>query len=406
MDKFPNKIKTFGSSMHPLLRNGDIVYLKKIKLTNIKVNDIICVRKNGKVFTHRALYKEEKYLITRGDGNFVSDGKIYPKNIIGIVYKIKRKRQILGIQDLYLLQSTFYLQEILRVKKNFEQAKIDFIFLKGLPLHLYYEGFHPKRIYADCDILISKRHSLRVGKILEKMGYKRGDSSLSSLQKHLKNKESEVTFYRISNGFPIIFDIHFEIVFMMTQIGKLEALYPQKRIDSLSNFFLKSKRFIELQEENFPILSGSNLFIYLLLHLFHHNFKGSYRYDFINTILKKEKINYVRVEEIIKNYKLQNFIYPCLLLLKKYYKARFPNYFLRSARYNKGIQNIIQRVNIFDDGERIREGVDRFKYLFYLSSEPFYKKILIVLNPQVFHAIAWVFIKRIRAQMFKPKPSV
>ena len=44
----------------------------------------------------------------------------------------------------------------------------------------------------------------------------------------MKDKESELAYYKIINGFMVTFDLHLEVVFMMTQLGRLEALYPQK----------------------------------------------------------------------------------------------------------------------------------------------------------------------------------
>jgi hypothetical protein len=64
-------------------------------------------------------------------------------------------------------------QEIIKIKRAFEEENIDFVFLKGLPLHLYYEKTHPKRIYADCDVLINKKDFLEAEKIIIKFGYKK-----------------------------------------------------------------------------------------------------------------------------------------------------------------------------------------------------------------------------------------
>ncbi len=104
------------------------------------------VKKNTHLFTHRVIYKTVNYLVTKGDNSFESDGKILPRHIIAKVYKIKRNTQTFNPESLYLLQSTLYLQEINQIKKLFEREKIDFVFLKGLPLHLYYEKTHPRRM--------------------------------------------------------------------------------------------------------------------------------------------------------------------------------------------------------------------------------------------------------------------
>lgn len=381
--------------MFPLLHDGDVLYLKKIKYTHIQVNDIVCVRKkvspHGRdetFFTHRVIYKTAKYLITRGDNNYVSDGKIYPTNIVGVVSKAKRK-QVFNVDEIYLFQSTFYFEEIIRVKRAFEKHKVDFVFLKGLPLHLYYVGSHPQRLYADCDILISKRHTRKVVNILQELGFKRSRVPLSLLQEKLKNKDSEVTYYKTINGIPVMLDIHFEAVFMMTQLGKLDALYPQRLVDSLGIFFLRNKRLVIIHEEKFPILSHANLIIYLFLHLFHHNFKGTFRYDFIRVILEKENYDDQQVIRTIKEYKLENFILPCILLLERYYKNQHITKTL-GIKPDRRMISMVQKINIFDENDRVGEGIERFKYLFLLSPMPLYKKITVFLNPEVIVALSWV----------------
>lgn len=394
----PLQIKSFGNSMYPLLQDGDIVYIKRADFNKLKINDIVCIRKNNHVFTHRVIYKKGNYIITKGDTNPLSDGKIYTKHLIGKVDKIKRGKDILDLEDFYLIQSSFYFNEIVKVKKAFEKEKIDFLFLKGLPLHLYYEGSHPRRIYADCDVLIERGIFTKAALILKKMGYSVADMAISKSQKKLKDKESEVSFYKIKKNILITFDIHLEVVFLMTQLGRLEQLYSQKQLDSLSRKMLKDKRIIKLNNVDFPILTGSNLLVYLILHLYHHNFKGSYRYDLIKTVLKKEKINYVDVAEVVNKYKLNNFIFPSIILIYKYYSVEFPDTFPDSIKPKNRIMPLINTIKtktkIFDDEERVSAGVERFKNIFFLSPNRLSKKMGVFFNIQVLNAIFWVVLKR------------
>jgi len=136
-------LKSQGSSMLPLLQANDVIYYRQTTFSRCKTNDLIMAKKNGQLFTHRVIYKTKKYLITKGDNNLQSDGKIYPRQIIAKVYQIKRNGKIFHPENLYLFQSTLYFQEIVKIKRAFEKEKIDFVFLKGLPLHLYFKGKHP-----------------------------------------------------------------------------------------------------------------------------------------------------------------------------------------------------------------------------------------------------------------------
>jgi len=69
----------------------------------------------------------------------------------------------------------------------------------------------------------------------------------------------------------------------------LESLYPQVFIDRLTDKFLKNKRIVKIQNESFPILSNGNLILYLALHFFHHNFRGTFRLEFLHKIMVEEK---------------------------------------------------------------------------------------------------------------------
>lgn len=245
-----------GESMLPLLHPKDLVNYQKISFSKIKINDLILVFKNNLAFTHRVIYKTDKYLITKGDNNLESDGKINPNQIIGKVTSVKRKNKIIDPEILYLIQSSLYLKEIVKIVSAFEKNKINYAFLKGLPVHLYYEKTHPRRLYQDTDVLIDKQDYKTAAKILTKFGYKSADSSLSPTQKKLKDKTVEVSFYKLVNGFPVVFDIHLEVAFMMTQIGHLEALYPQKLIDQLTGEMLKNKKEIKVNDKQFLILNS------------------------------------------------------------------------------------------------------------------------------------------------------
>ncbi len=106
--KIPTVIKTFGNSMYPLLLDGDILYLKKIKFSKIRVNDIITAKDSIRYFTHRVIYKGKNYVVTKGDNNPITDKKVYAKDIIGRVENVKRQGNIFNPEQIYLLQSSLY----------------------------------------------------------------------------------------------------------------------------------------------------------------------------------------------------------------------------------------------------------------------------------------------------------
>lgn len=399
---FPSSFRTkvFGQSMYPFLLDGDIVTLQKKEFNSLAVGDIICVSKNKKMFVHRVIYRTHKYLITKGDNNRIADGKVSKNNIIGIVKKIKRGYQTFKPDDFYLFQSTLYFKEIINVKNYLENRTINFLFLKGLPLYLHIESSHPKRLYFDCDILIDKNYYFSAKTILEKLGYKEMDTSFSRVQKRLKNKNSEISFYKIINGFFVVFDIHLEVVFMMTQLGELNQLYPQKFIDSLTKDFLGDKICVNINNNCFPILSSENLILYLGLHIFHHNFKGGFRYEILSRFVQFANPDYRLLAKKISYYKLAPFIYPSLILLQKYYKTKLPQHFLKtiepSKKQLKFISNDILKGNIFNEEQRMKEGIVRFRNLFFLSSTPLYKRLFVFLNLSVIYSVFFMIYRKLR----------
>lgn len=407
-------LKSQGKSMQPILFDNDIVYFKKTTFSKIKVNDFVVFYQKKKIICHRVIYKTDGYLITKGDNALSSDGKIYPRQILGRVYRVKRNGQFFDPQTLYLIQSTHYFNEIVKIKNEFDRQKINYLFLKGLPLHLYFEGEHPKRLYADCDVLIDQKDFNRAQKILYRFGYQKSDTALSTLQKKLKDKEVENAYWRTINNFSVIFDLHTEVVFMMTQLGKLDQLYPQQLINQLTAEFLTTKKKIKINDEQFLILHFEFLILYLALHLFHHNFQGSFRFQFFNTVIRKSKLNtkdWQKIAQITAGYKLNNFVYPVFYLAKKYYQTPIPNYFLNQIKPSSPLANkLINKLtlnSILTEEPRLKAGVNRFKNLFFLSPNPLWKKIFVFFNPQVVYSVFFVVFNRIKEKIlvFKLKST-
>ncbi len=377
-------LKSQGASMLPILHSNDVVRYKKVNFKQVDINDIVLVRKNKRLFTHRIIYKTDRYLVSKGDSNPESDGKIISKNVLAKVVSVKRNGQTINIEQIYLLQSTFYFQEIVKIKVTFEKENIDFVFLKGLPLHLYFEKTHPKRVYADCDVLINKEDFPKAEKIINRFGYKRTVE---------KNKQVENNYFKIINGFSVIFDIHLEPAFLMTQFSGLEALYPQKLINQLTDELLNNKQQIKINNEKFSILNSKFLILYLALHLFHHNFRGAFRYQFLDNVIRKSQLStsdWNKITSTINKYRLNNFVYPVFYLLKKYYKTPLLRPFVLTMK-----QRSNGTINIFDDEPRVRAGINRFLNILILSPNPWWKKVFVFINPSVIYFIFWSLKKRL-----------
>ena len=397
------KIKTFGNSMFPFLMDADVLYVKRTPFSKLSINDFVTFLENKKFITHRIIFKSrlglKPYIITKGDANLQPDKKVVPKQILGKVYKIKRAGAIFDPEQIYLFQSTLYFNEILKVKKVFEKNNIELVFLKGLPINLYLEKTHPKRIYADCDLLIKKQEFNKVSRILKKLGFSTIETTITKTHAKLRTKEPEVSFSKTIDNIRITLDIHLEAAFLIHTLGKMDSIYPQVLIDKLTEAFLKEKKVIRIYNENFFILPTENLIIYLALHLFHHNLRGYYRYNLISKVLTKNKVDFNLMAEKIYEYNLRNFIYPVFILLIKYYKIPIPKKFLNrilpSAGKIRYINNHILNIDIFSEEFRVDSGIERFKFFFHLSPVNPYLKYFIFLQPGVLYTILWILKSRI-----------
>src|SRR5687768_15891962 len=100
-----DRLQTFGFSMYPLCRDRDVVFFKKTGFNRLKVNDIVVFQSGRKYVTHRLVYKNSNYVITKGDNNPYPDPKTHPAQIIGRLDYINRGATKIDPEVLYLVQS-------------------------------------------------------------------------------------------------------------------------------------------------------------------------------------------------------------------------------------------------------------------------------------------------------------
>lgn len=387
-------LPTSGYSMYPFFLPEDVLYIRSVGLKSLKVDDFVTFRQKDIFITHRLIYKDpsDKYLITKGDKNLKSDGKIKTEKIIGRVVKVKRGGKLFLPENIYAIQSGFYYREILRINTLLRKNKVNFLYLKGLPLYLHYEKRIPRRLYSDCDILIGRTQLDLVKKIMAKAGYEEQQKHYSLFHKILKNKETEIDFIKRFREFDVDFDIHLEPSFMMHQIGSMNALYPDKLLEELSEKMLEEKREIIINGHQFDIPKTIHLIVYLALHIFHHNLTGYSRFYLLDLIIRKSKFSEREMIDFIKRFRLEKFTFYVFFSLSKLYRN---NVALNLAR-GLGRVKSGYKVNIFDDQSRVAEGVKRFKMIFVFSPNNYFRKLMIFLNVSVVYSIVWVLSRRIR----------
>lgn len=394
-------VKAQGNSMYPLLQDGDSIEYVQTPFGNVRLNDIVLMSMNKKLVTHRVIYKTKKTCITRGDNNLAADINRQKGRVLAKVVRFKRKGTWHGLQDVYFTQSVLYLNEIKQLKTRFNYKKISHIFLKGVLISLRYEGIIPKRIYADCDILVDRDDQKEIEESFKVLGYKLQEYPLLFTNKKNFKIPPEVSYIKIVSDVPVIFDVHFEPVFLMTQVGGMNLLYPPKLLKQLGDDILQRKMMARIKRNIYPICSVSDQIVYLTLHIFHHNYTDSIRYQLLDSVIRKSATTKVwsDVERTITTYHLQGYLYLVFILLGKYFKTPIPRSFIKVIQpslFKKRIATyLFKKIDIFSQDTRTKAGIERFILILLLSPNPFWKKILLFIHPETIRINAKIVLSHI-----------
>lgn len=61
--------KSIGTSMEPLINQGDKLYVEKLRISQLKIGDIIVFYSNNNFIGHRIIRINKKRIITKGDNS-------------------------------------------------------------------------------------------------------------------------------------------------------------------------------------------------------------------------------------------------------------------------------------------------------------------------------------------------
>lgn len=100
------RIPTIGSSMYPLFREGDNLFIEPVDRERISIGDIIVCQRGRRMVAHRLM---EKYIdngrtmfVTKGDTFTGFDDPFFSEDVLGKVTAIERKgRRIMINEGLY-----------------------------------------------------------------------------------------------------------------------------------------------------------------------------------------------------------------------------------------------------------------------------------------------------------------
>ena len=199
-----------------------------------------------------------------------------------------------------------------------------------------------------------------------------------------------MSFSKPAKDFFVVIDLHKEPAIGLTKVTEANKLLP---ISALTNYLFQHKRIIKINSVSYQILDNEALVVYLLIHFFHHNFKGAHRMTFIDNLIRNNKINWKEAEKIIDSLRLRGFIYPCILLLQKYHQTPFPKRFLEANKPGfvaEGFSKIVVLKTFpFDSSGREIEGAKRFIYLLFFSSNSLLTKFRVIFSKET---LAYFFL--------------
>ncbi len=97
------KVKLGGYSMYPFIKAGDIALIKKCKLDELNIGDIIVFKLNNKWIAHRLIKviseNGDKILITKGDSELKNDKPITEKEFTGKIVSITHKNREIDLEN-------------------------------------------------------------------------------------------------------------------------------------------------------------------------------------------------------------------------------------------------------------------------------------------------------------------
>lgn len=95
-----------GTSMNPMLKNGDEILVHRVPLSGLRFGDIITYESNGMFVTHRFFYKQkDEMMIIKADNRLRLDKLIPASSLIGKVIKISRNNQTIEIKPFWYFVS-------------------------------------------------------------------------------------------------------------------------------------------------------------------------------------------------------------------------------------------------------------------------------------------------------------
>jgi hypothetical protein len=86
------RMRATGMSMHPFIREGDIITLRRVPQSRLRIGDIVALPhpERGNLVVHRIIGRSGGVLHIKGDSNWHMDGRVNANRVLGRVIRVER----------------------------------------------------------------------------------------------------------------------------------------------------------------------------------------------------------------------------------------------------------------------------------------------------------------------------
>lgn len=125
------KFRVRGKSMHPFLKEGDAVLLKRSEQGDIRFGKIVLANYKDRYVLHRVMWKTPRHLYLAGERNYAQVEKVNEEDVVGVVLRAFREDKKLDVDSyitLGLSAGWFVLRPLRRIVnkliKNYKRYEI------------------------------------------------------------------------------------------------------------------------------------------------------------------------------------------------------------------------------------------------------------------------------------------
>jgi signal peptidase I len=117
------RFRARGSSMHPLVRDGDILVVRPVNQDEMKVGDVVLYRAAGAgIVAHRIVEKHTRrgqgFLVVRGDATGRPDPQVLWSQVLGRVASIERRGRTIVAESWTSRHAAPFYRGLFRLKRR------------------------------------------------------------------------------------------------------------------------------------------------------------------------------------------------------------------------------------------------------------------------------------------------